>query len=107
MSVQSLERTIGITLGGLLLIVALQSVVPRAYTPQPKEPVVEVPCKGMPITVDFAYTGGVNDPWTCQVQCQDDKPRYILYSNGKATQCQVPPGCNDYGEDNGVTCTVP
>lgn len=103
----SLERIIFSTLGVLLVIVAVQAVVPVTYVPRPKPPVVEVPCKGTPIKVDFAYTGGVNDPWTCKPQCDDDKPRYILYSNGKATQCETPPGCNDTGEDNGVTCTVP
>jgi len=102
----TLERVIGGTLIVLLLVVAVQSVVPKTYVPRDKEPVVEVPCKGAPIKVDFAYTGTVNDPWTCQPQCQDDKARYVLYSNGKATQCETPPGCNDTGEDSGVTCTV-
>lgn len=105
--VNTLERVIGGTLAVLLLVVAIQSVVPKTYVPRPKEPVVEVPCKGNPIKVDFAYSGTVNDPWTCKVQCDDDKPRYILYSNGKATQCETPPGCNDSGEDNGITCTAP
>jgi hypothetical protein len=103
----TLERVIGGTLAVLLLVVAVQSVVPRTYVPREKEPVVETACKGTPIKVDFAYTGGVNDPWTCKVQCDDDQPRYILYSNGKATQCETPPGCNDTGEDSGVTCMVP
>lgn len=104
---RTLERVIVGTLAALLLIVAVQSLFPHEYVPSPKEPVVEVPCTGMPIKVDFAYTGGVNDPWTCQEQCNDNKARYILYSNGKGTQCQTPPGCNDTGEDTGVTCTVP
>lgn len=107
MRMSTLERVIGGTLAVLLLVVAVQSIVPKTYVPRPKTPVVEVPCKGTPIKVDFAYTGTVNDPWTCQPQCSDDKPRYILYSNRKATQCETPPGCNDTGEDNGVTCTVP
>lgn len=104
---QSLERIIVGTLGVLLLVIGVQSIIPKTYTPKPKPPVVETPCKGTPIKVDFAFTGGTNDPWTCQVQCTDNKPRYILYSNGKGTQCETPPGCNDSGEDNGITCTVP
>lgn len=103
----TLERIIIGTLAVLLLVVGIQSIVPQSYTPRPQEPIVEVPCIGQPITVDFAYTGAVNDPWTCQEQCTDDQPRYILYSNGKATQCETPPGCNDTGEDSGVTCTPP
>lgn len=106
-SMHSLERIIGGTLAVLLLVVAVQAIVPKAYVPRAREPVVEVVCKGTPIKVDYAYTGTVNDPWTCKVQCDDDKPRYILYSNGKATQCETPPGCNDSGEDSGVTCSVP
>lgn len=103
---QSLERIIFGTLGFLLFIVFVQAVVPHRFVARPKAPVVEVPCKGSPITVDFAYTGMVNEPWTCKVQCDDDQPRYILYTNGKATQCEIPPGCNDTGEDTGQTCTV-
>lgn len=104
---QSLERIILGALGVLLFIVVVQSVTPATFKPRPKIPVVEVPCKGKPITVDFAYTGSVNDPWSCKEQCDDDQPRYLLYTNGKATQCEVPPGCNDAGEDSGQTCTVP
>ncbi len=103
----NLERIVAGTLGALLLVVAVQSLFPRAYVPEPKPPVVEVPCLGTPINVDFAYNGTVNEPWSCQEQCEDDQPRYLLYTNGKATQCQVPPGCNDTGEDTGVTCVPP
>ncbi len=57
--------------------------------------------------MDFPFIGTVNQPWSCQEQCNDDKPRYLLYSNGKATQCETPPGCNDTGEDSNVTCKPP
>lgn len=103
----TLERVVGGTLGALLIVVAGQSLFPRPYVSQPKEPVVEVSCIGTPITVDFAYNGTVNEPWTCEEQCDNNQPRYILYTNGKATQCQTLPGCNDTGEDSGVTCTPP
>lgn len=94
-------------LGLLLLVVAVQSFLPTGEGPIVDDPIVEAPCTGAPIPVDFAYTGGVNEPWTCQVQCDDNKQRYILYSNGKATQCETLPGCNDTGEDSGVTCAPP
>lgn len=90
----------------MIAIVTLQSYRPFRYT-TPTPPVVEEPCIGAPIAVTVPFTGAVNDPWTCQVQCADDKPRYILYTNGKATQCETPPGCNDYGEDHGTTCALP
>lgn len=102
---KNLTRAVLILCGVMLLIVVVQSVHPFSYV-QPTPPVKEVPCIGDPIPVDFSYTGSVNDPWTCQVQCSDDKPRYVLYTNGKGTQCETPPGCNDYGEDHGITCAV-
>ncbi len=92
----------------ILLTVAIQAFFPAQYVsvPQvPKTPVIA--CAGAPIVVDFPFTGGVNEPWTCKVQCDDDEPRYILYTNGKATQCEIPPGCNDTGEDSNITCTPP
>ena len=105
---QKLERTIGIVCAIILLIVVVESVHPKKYVPPPAEPPVpEMDCIGDPIAVDFPYTGGVNDPWTCKVQCDGSKPRYILYSNTKATQCDIPPSCLDYGEDHGITCKVP
>jgi hypothetical protein len=65
------------------------------------------PCIGEPITVNYAYNRGVLEPHACQPQCADGRQRYILYSNDLATQCQTPPGCNDWGEDRGVTCVPP
>jgi hypothetical protein len=49
----------------------------------------------------------VNSPYECKIQCDDDEPRYILYKNGKAAQCETPPGCLDYGEDHRITCAPP
>jgi hypothetical protein len=90
----------------LILLLFVQWLLP------PRMPVVGPPpataqCEGEPIVVDFRYDGAINEPWTCRVQCDDKKPRYVLYTNGVATQCETPPGCNDYGEDNGITCTPP
>ncbi|MEI8230634.1 MAG: hypothetical protein WCG83_05895 [Candidatus Peregrinibacteria bacterium] len=89
----------------ILLIVLVQVGVPAEVKLLP--PLPTIPCRGEPINVDTDYTGTVNEPWTCKVQCEDQKLRYIHYANGKATQCEELPGCNDYGEDHGITCTPP
>lgn len=94
-------------LGLMLAIVAVQGLRPLDRVPPPRSMPPPEQCRGAPIRVDFAFNGSVNEPWTCQVQCEDSLPRYILYSNGKATQCEAPPGCNDYGEDRGITCVPP
>ena len=101
------ERIVGLLLGCILLLVALQAMLPQTYVSRPKVVQPEEVCVGDPLAVDFAYTGGVNEPWTCKVQCDDKRQRYILYTNGKATQCELLPGCNDHGEDFGITCSVP
>lgn len=90
----------------LLLTVAWQQTHPAP------EPTVTfdargVPCIGSPIAVTYPFKGNPEGPWECRVQCDDRQPRYILYSNGIATQCDVPPACNDRGEDDGVTCEPP
>ncbi|UPA22628.1 hypothetical protein K8942_00225 [Candidatus Peribacteria bacterium] len=105
---KNLDRIVAGVCGLILLIVAVQSLFPRAYVPAPPPPPQEIgTCTGEPILVDFAFTGGVNEPWTCREQCDDNEPRYILYTNGRATQCETPPGCNDTGEDNNITCVPP
>lgn len=88
---------------GILLV---QWIFPREYKPGSirKEP--EVSCTGEPIVVDYAYAYAPAEPYECKVQCLDNRPRYIAYTNGLATQCGVPPNCFDWGEDQGVTCTV-
>lgn len=75
--------------------------------PTPKALMQEVLCTGTPIFVNEPYLGGPIDPHSCLPQCDDDQPRYLIYTNGKATQCETPPGCNDYGEDRGITCKAP
>lgn len=72
------------------------------FKPKPNQP-----CEGTPIEVDYPYHGGMLAPHACQPQCDTDRQRFILYANGKATQCQKLPGCLDWGEDQGVTCVPP
>lgn len=104
---KSLHQAVLVVLGLILGIVVVESVIPRRYVPRPEDIEPEVECIGQPIAVDFPYMGTIAEPWSCQEQCNDDAPRYILYSNGRATQCETPPGCNDYGEDRGMTCVPP
>lgn len=92
--------------GFVLLLVVVQWMLPERI-PEVAPPAPIGACEGEPIFVTYAYTGAVNDPWECQVQCDDQKLRYIAYTNGLGTQCQDLPGCNDWGEDNGITCTTP
>ena len=95
-------RIVGAVCGLMLLVVAAQAVMP-SVPPSAPPPEPAKGCIGDPIPVEYAY-GGWMEPHACAVQCDDDKPRYILYSDGKAAQCQTPPGCNDEGEDRGVLC---
>jgi hypothetical protein len=107
-AMKRIEQVIAGICGLILLIVVVQSLVPTKYVLAPPAPAAQLAaCMGAAIPVEFPYLGTVNDPWTCKPQCDDDQPRYILYSNGKATQCETPPGCNDTGEDTGVTCNPP
>ncbi len=71
---------------------------------KPKE---NQPCEGTAIEVDYPYHGGMLGPHACSPQCDDEVQHFILYTNGKATQCQKLPGCLDWGEDQGVTCVPP
>lgn len=61
-------------------------------------------CEGEALKVDYPFYGGMLQPHACKPQCDDGIQHYILYTNGKATQCQKIPGCLDWGEDQGVTC---
>lgn len=91
----------------VLALVLFDSFRPVKVPTREDVALVEKPCKGTPISVDFPFEWTVSKPHSCAPQCADGKPRYILYSDGQATQCEDPPGCNDYGEDNGITCTPP
>ncbi|GEM_PF-1346339 len=101
------QQTALIVCGFILVVTVASRLFPPVYRTPTEDILPSSACIGAALNVDFPYLGTVNEPWTCQVQCTDGKPRYILYSNGKATQCQEPPGCNDTGEDTGVTCIPP
>jgi len=102
--------TIG-TLAIIFVVVLFQVIRPEPVPetlPAPAAPTDSTtPCRGDPIPLKSAFTGGSFEPWTCKIQCDDQKLRYILYSNGKATQCEELPGCLDYGEDHNITCVPP
>lgn len=93
-------------LGGILLIVAFESLFPKTTLPVVANPPIEEECLGEPIVVDYPYQGGMLEPWECRIQCDDKKQRYIVYTNGIATPCEKLPGCLDYGEDYGITCRM-
>jgi hypothetical protein len=102
----TLPRIVGAACGLMLLILAAQAVLPDPAPPVAPPTPPAGSCLGEPIVVDYAYSGWL-EPHACAVQCEDDEPRYILYTDGKATQCQTPPGCNDEGEDRGIFCEPP
>lgn len=101
------------TLTALLFTVVLGTLVIQAFRrgsgPEliGARPVVEEECVGQPLFVDYPFQGGFIDPHACKVQCGDQIRRYIVYSNGQATQCEDLPGCLDWGEDRGITCRPP
>ncbi len=74
----------------------------KEFAPEPDQT-----CEGEALKVKYPYKGGMLDPHACKVQCEDEVQRYIVYTNGKATQCQILPGCLDWGEDQGITCVIP
>ncbi|MBI3332059.1 hypothetical protein HYZ99_03815 [Candidatus Peregrinibacteria bacterium] len=93
--------------GLIFLILLYQAIrIPKVPTEE-REEVTEVDCIGEPIKVSFPYAFTISEPHTCKPQCADGRQRYILYTNGYGTQCETPPGCNDVGEDTGVTCRPP
>lgn len=92
---------------GFVIVALLYVSIREPAVPEAPVQADEEDCIGTPIVVDYAYQGGVNTPHECIVQCEDDLPRYIQYSNGKAAQCDTPPSCLDYGEDHRITCKPP
>ncbi len=85
--------------GVLMYDAFFKDVTGKTYKPKPDQV-----CVGQALPVDYPYYGGMVEPHACAPQCADNIQRYILYKNGKATQCQLLPGCLDWGEDQGVTC---
>ena len=97
--------------GFVFLVIALFVVfqaflMPRMSTRTPRYPTEGESCVGEPIEVDYEYDGALLGPHECKVQCGTEQERYILYTNGMATQCEPLPGCSDWGEDNGVKCEL-
>lgn len=104
----SLDATIAaLGLMAVMLVVVLWQQIHPAQEPAVTFEDSGTPCVGDPIEVAYSFKGNPEGPWECQVQCSDNKPRYILYTNGIGTQCDTPPSCNDRGEDDGVTCEPP
>lgn len=101
----TLNAAVSGTLAIVAVVVLAQSLLPERVRLIPPPP--PVPCRGEPIVVAFSFDGTIQKEWTCKVQCEDKKPRYILYANDRATQCEELPGCNDYGEDHNITCVPP
>ena len=86
----------------ILMVQALQHMT--AFTSTANSKPIEKPCSGEPILVDYPYEGKWIEPHACAVQCEDEVQRYVYYTNNLATQCERLPGCNDWGEDHGITC---
>src|SRR5687768_3064355 len=84
---------------GLIFIVLFYQAVriARVPTAPPKEEVVEAECIGEALSIPYAYNYTIVEPHSCAPQCADGKQRYLLYTNGVATQCELLPGCNDVG----------
>jgi|GEM_PF-693868 len=108
MRLSSLDlHTVALGTAGIMVVVVAWQALTEAPIPnaQPPEPIQA--CIGEPIIVDYEYGGSMMDPWECEVQCKDGIQRYIYYTNGKATQCELLPGCLDWGEDKGILCDPP
>jgi hypothetical protein len=92
-------------------IIAVLLVVHALFPPEPKKfdpsAMADGQCEGEALMVPYEYNGNVVDPWSCKIQCDDQKQRYLVYMNNVGTQCEPLPGCNDQGEDRGVTCRLP
>jgi len=87
----------------ILLILFRQSFLRASSQKELREPQT---CKGVPLLVSYPFEGGYLEPHACSPQCDDKRQRYIVYTNGFATQCEKPPGCRDLGEDRGAICVI-
>lgn len=97
------QKIIGGICGVILLLLMHRAFLWEPNVPPPPPP---KDCEGRPLYVEYAYESGNKDPHACAIQCEDDIQRYLVYSDGFATQCEMLPGCLDWGEDRGVTCTI-
>lgn len=98
------EKAVVLFLILVLLVVFRQSLYRSSLEQHDLVPPV---CEGAPLPVSYPYAGGFLEPHACAMQCQDQIQRYVVYSNGFATQCEKLPGCRDLGEDQGVICVPP
>ena len=104
----SLPRITQAFFGVIFLVLLYQAIrIPKIPEVEPREDKTIVDCTGAPIFVPYAFEWTIAEPHACKPQCTDGKQRYIVYNSGLATQCEAPPGCNDIGEDTGVTCKIP
>lgn len=88
----------------IFVIVLMQSLALPTYERSPGPITEGDPCKGESIEVDYAYPEGGDSPNECMKQCLAGAPRYILYPDGRATQCALLPGCGDWGESRDIFC---
>ena len=93
--------------GIIFVLLFLQAMFPPRDAKRDLTQPAQQDCVGTPLYVPYEYNGTTVDPWSCQPQCTDQKQHYLVYTNGMATECETLPGCNDAGEDNGVTCHIP
>ncbi len=101
------DRRLELFLGVVAVVLLFSALFPKQAKPRDVTQIATDTCKGEPINVPLAYVGSPLDPWSCQPQCDDKKQRYLVYTNGVATQCETLPGCFDTGEDSGMTCKIP
>lgn len=109
------ERLIQGILVCIALVLAVQALLPvkvppnvRKNTLAASEPKQGDTCLGTAIRVDYPYEPGVVAPWECHKQCEDVNIQYyVVFGDGKATQCELLPGCDDWGQDHDITCVPP
>ncbi len=86
---------------GKLVAVILVLIIAIVALEQLTSPVIDTSdlpkdgssCEGEPLYVDYPYERKMVQPHACQIQCDDEIWRHIVYTNEMATQCQRPPGC--------------
>ncbi|PIQ76416.1 hypothetical protein COU78_06185 [Candidatus Peregrinibacteria bacterium CG10_big_fil_rev_8_21_14_0_10_49_24] len=88
----------------VFVIVLMQSLALPKNDRSPSAIMDGDPCQGDPIAVEYNYSQGAESPHECAEQCRLNTPHYILYADGTASQCELLPACNDWGEDRGVFC---
>lgn len=102
----SVERVVSLFLLIVLLTLIYQAFFKTISLPEPDlDPKKD--CEGTALFVEYPYVGRVIEPHACAPQCVDQVQRYVVYTNGLATQCAPLPGCSDLGEDRGITCRIP